>query len=92
MKRKFIFLLALCLLLAVPVLAQVSASFDLSWHVIAGGGGSSSGAGHTLTGSVGQPWAGSMVGGGQRLCSGFWCGGAAAQSYRVYLPLALRNH
>jgi hypothetical protein len=92
MKRELVLALALCLLLAlsVPALAQVSAGYNLSWHVIGGGGGQSSSAGHTLMATVGQPLTGAMLSGGHSLCSGFWCGRTAR--YRVYLPLVLRNH
>jgi len=76
--------------MSAPVLAQVSANYDLSWHVIGGGGGQSSSAGHTLMGTVGQPLVGAVSSGSHALCSGFWCGGVV--QYRIYLPLVLRNH
>ena len=78
----------LTLLLALPALAQVSSNYDLSWHVIAGGGGKSAGAGHTLMGTVGQPVTGRMVSASSALCSGFWCSGAAL--HRIFLPLVIR--
>jgi hypothetical protein len=84
-------ILVVCLLLAVavPALAQVSAHYDLSWHVIGGGGGEAVGAGHTLRGTVGQPLTGGMVSSGYTLCSGFWCG--TVVRYRVFLPLVVRS-
>jgi hypothetical protein len=82
-------ILTACLALAVPVLAQVSATFDLSWHVIGGGGGQMGGSEHTIAGTIGQPVVGMMDGSGHDLCSGFWCGGAV--QYRIYLPLVVRN-
>jgi hypothetical protein len=84
--------LAACLALALPVLAQVSSNYDLSWHVIAGGGGKMASAGHTLAGTSGQPVIGAMSSspGGHTLCSGFWCGAAAETGGQVYLPLVLR--
>jgi hypothetical protein len=90
-------LLVTCLALAVPalrraqdvVLAQVSANYDLSWHVIGGGGGRMAGTQYTLQGTTGQPVMGPAAGSGHTLCSGFWCGVGA--EYRVYLPLVLRN-
>lgn len=81
--------LVACLALAVPVLAQVSANFDLSWHVIAGGGGKMAGTQYTLQGTTGQPVIGPAAGSGHTLCSGFWCGAGA--EYRVYLPLVVRS-
>ena len=90
MRRKIILLAILCLLLAaaVPALAQVSANYDLSWHVIAGGGGRMASSGHALVGTAGQPLTGPMLSSGYTLCSGFWCSGAV--QYRIYLPLVLR--
>ena len=83
--------LALLALVAISsaVLAQVSANHDLSWHVIAGGGGRMESGSHTLAGTAGQPAIGLMAGAGHTLCSGFWCGVEA--EYRVYLPLVLRG-
>ena len=81
-----------CLLLglAVPVLAQVSSNYDLSWHVIAGSSGRmESAGGHTMLGTAGQSLVGPMVSGGHALCGGFWCG--TATQYKVCLPLVVRN-
>jgi hypothetical protein len=72
-------------------LAQISANYDLSWHVIAGGGGHMGGPGHTIAGTIGQPLVGPMMtGSSHALCSGFWCG--VVVKYRIYLPLVLRNY
>ena len=91
-RRGVVLALVVCLVLAVavPVLAQVSSNYDLSWGVVAGGSGRmESAGGHAVLGSAGQPLAGSMMtSGGHALCSGFWCGAAA---YRVYLPMVVRN-
>jgi hypothetical protein len=97
--------LVACLALAVPalrqgfgrlslaaqdvVLAQVLANYDLSWHVIAGGGGRMGSGQYTLQGTAGQPVIGPAAGSGHTLCSGFWCG--MEVEYRVYLPLVLRD-
>ena len=83
--------LAGCLLvgLVVPVLAQVSSNYDLSWHAITGGSGRmESAGGHTVLGTAGQSLVGPMVSGGHALCGGFWCG--AATQFRVYLPMVVR--
>ncbi len=92
MKHKLILALALCLLLAaaLPALAQLSANHDLSWHVIAGGGGESASASHTLMGTIGQPLVGQIGNLSYTLRSGFWHSGAA--QHRIYLPLVVRNH
>jgi hypothetical protein len=80
----------LLLLAAVPVLAAIS--YDLSWWTVDGGGGAVSGGSYALTGTIGQPDAGVLTGGGYTLGGGFWGGGAAAVEYKVYLPLVLRQY
>jgi hypothetical protein len=92
MKRAAIFLaLAAFLLLASVALAHSGGGYDLSWNTVDGGGYTfSAGGDYTLGGTIGQPDAGELSGGGYVLCSGFWRGGAVAQC-RIYLPLVLRN-
>jgi hypothetical protein len=81
--------LAALLLVASIVLAQTGGGYDLSWSTIDGGGYTfSTGGDYTLGGTVGQPDAGSLTGGGYTLVGGFW--GGVAQ-YCVYLPLVLRD-
>jgi len=46
--------------------------YDISWHAIGGGGGSSTGGVYTVTGTIGQPAAGHMAGGNYSLDGGFW--------------------
>jgi hypothetical protein len=83
---------AACLGVVVPVLAQVSAEYDLSWHVIAGGGGRMGGGQHTLQGTAGQAVTGPAAGGSHTLCSGFWCSPPVGDlGNRVYLPLVVRE-
>lgn len=67
---KFIFpVFTAILALAFQASAQ---SFSIDWHTIDGGGGTSTGDGYSLAGSIGQPDAGSMSGGGYSLAGGFW--------------------
>jgi hypothetical protein len=47
-------------------------SYDISWHAIAGGGGSSTGGVYTVTGTIGQPAAGHLSGGNYSIDGGFW--------------------
>jgi len=55
--------------------------FDLSWHTIDGGGGSSTGGGFELAGTIGQHDAGqTMTGGNFVLIGGFWAGAGSAPS------------
>ncbi len=87
-------LVCLLLLAAVPVLARSGAGYDLTWSTVDGGGGTFSvGGGYSLGGTAGQPDAGQLTGGDYGLAGGFWSGGAPAGAlYRVYLPIAVRNH
>ena len=78
-------------ILASVALAQVSANYDLSWHVIAGGGGRMEGGNHSVLGTIGQPVAGPMSGSSYTLDSGFWGRRVTAgQNHEIYLPLVLR--
>jgi hypothetical protein len=49
--------------------------YDLRWHTIDGGGGRSACGQFVLTGTIGQPDAGSISGGQYKLLGGFWPGG-----------------
>jgi len=66
-------IVALLLLATGIALAQTGSGFDLTWWTVGGGGGTLTGGGFTLRGSVGQPDAGGpLTGGGFALYSGFW--------------------
>ena len=81
----------LCGLLVAGV-AWASASYDLNWWTVDGGGQTfSSGGGYVLGGTVGQPDPGLLTGGGYALSGGFWGSGAEGITYRIYLPLVLRD-
>jgi hypothetical protein len=48
-------------------------SYSLEWFTIDGGGGTSTGGGYSLSGTIGQPDAGGpMTGGNYSLTGGFW--------------------
>lgn len=92
MKRETLLVLIACLLaVALPVLAQSQADYDLSLHVLAAGGGRMAGAGYTLLGTAGQPVAGSAGGDGYTMGGGFLGGGELTIVYTTYLPLILRD-
>ena len=57
------------------VQAQSVGDYDLSWSTIDGGGGTSSGDNFVLSGTIGQPDAGTMRGEEYVLVGGFWSGG-----------------
>ena len=87
--RRATFLVALVFLLLAGVVLAAD-GYDLSWWTVDGGGATfSTGGGYALGGSVGQPDAGALSGGGYTLLGGFWLGAAA--QYRLYLPVLLRN-
>jgi len=85
-------LLLSLLLTAVTVVAQGS-GYNLSWFTVDGGGGTSQSSdgpqAYTLSGTVGQPDAGTMGGGGYELSGGYW-GGTGAAQLALYLPLVVR--
>jgi hypothetical protein len=79
----------LLFLAVVTVLAAVT--YDLSWWSVDSGGATfSTGSAYELGGTIGQPDAGTLTGGGYTLGGGFWGGGAVAVEYKVYLPLVLK--
>ena len=87
---RLLLLAALLSLLASVARAQSGGGYDLTWSTVDGGGATwSEGGGYSLGGTVGQPDAGVLSGGGYTLAGGFWAGGAAR--YGIYLPLVLRN-
>jgi hypothetical protein len=52
--------------------AGLGQSYSIDWHAIDGGGGTSTGGGFSLSGTIGQPDAGQMSGGNFKLTGGFW--------------------
>ena len=73
--------------------ASPQSDYDLSWYTIAGGGGSSSGSGYSLDGTIGQLEMGAMRGGSYTLASGFWGSGIivpAGRNYSLFIPLVVR--
>lgn len=59
----------------VAILAAISASaqsFSIDWYTIDGGGGTSTGGVYSLSGTIGQPDAGTQSGGPYTLVGGFW--------------------
>ena len=80
--------LLVMLLLAGVAWASSSASFDLSWRVLAGGGGRSASTTYAMNSTLGQAVAGYSCDTQCGIQSGYW------QSWldqRVYLPSVLRS-
>jgi len=65
-------------LLAIPFCLSAQ-TYKIDWYTIDGGGGTSSGGAYTLSGTIGQPDAGSLAGGSYLLVGGFWGGAFAVQ-------------
>ena len=82
MKRSqfFAYSLAIVVCAGAAALAPVGGGdFDLSWHTIDGGGGTSTAGSFELTGTIGQPDAGAVMTGGKfTLIGGFWAGVGSA--------------
>lgn len=72
-----LWLLLLALALPVAVRAQ---SYSIDWWSIDGGGGTSTGAVYSVSGTIGQPDAGHMSGGNYKVDGGFWSLIAAVQT------------
>ena len=100
MKKRWI-VLSIILLLILGVSAALAATnddFELSWFTIDGGGGTSSGGNFSLSGTSGQPDAGSMSNGGFSLKGGFWVPRIEPTieptpipgSHDIYLPLTIK--
>ncbi len=84
MKRSRLFAFVLAVTFAVRLTAVAvpltGDDFDLSWHSIDGGGGTSIGGGFDLSGTIGQPEAGAvMFGGDFELRGGFWLASSLAR-------------
>ena len=74
-------LFLMCSLLILSVFSQSGGNFEIKKSVIAGGGDKSTGGTFEMTGTIGQPVAGTnSTGGDFELRSGFWGGGATAST------------
>ena len=92
MKRIMVSLLMVTLLVGVStVLALSSDNYRLDWFTpLTGGGGGPAGSAHYAANfTVGQTAIGVSSSSSYQACLGYWCGGS---SYRIYLPLVLRDY
>jgi hypothetical protein len=65
--------LGICCLAFLLAQSAQSQTYNIAWYKIAGGGGTSSNAPYSISGTIGQPDAGvSMSGGGFTVTGGFW--------------------
>jgi hypothetical protein len=100
MKRKLVLFGAALVLLGISLgqaanvphiaLAQSGGGYDLTWNVIAGGGGTSTSANgvYSLSGTIGQADAGPLSGAPYTLNGGFW--NDALNGLKLFLPLIRR--
>jgi len=71
--RKFLPGSIILLGLTLSFQTSLAQNYAIDWHKIAGGGGISTGAGYTVSGTIGQPDTGNaMTGGNYALVGGFW--------------------
>jgi hypothetical protein len=73
MKLKLFEAISLAGLLLLPTFCPAQ-SYLMDWFTIDGGGGTSAGGQYTLSGTIGQPDAGTLTGGSFTLRGGFWSG------------------
>jgi hypothetical protein len=100
MKRKLLLFAVVLVLLGVTVgqvanlpriaSAQSGGGYDLTWNVIAGGGGTSTGGAYSLSGTIGQSDASPvpLSGGSYTLNGGFW--NDALNVLRLFMPVIQR--
>jgi hypothetical protein len=73
--------------------AQVSTSYDLSWHTIASGGGTSLSSNYDVRDTLGIPVVNVSTSTNYQIESGFWSTGAGDstdEGQSIYLPLVIR--
>ncbi len=99
MKRKMILVAVVVMILAVafialssnttPASAKSADTYTIDWYTIDGGGAMNLiGGAYTLSGTIGQPDAGTQSGGTYKLDGGFW--GFLYSLRSLYLPLITR--
>lgn len=84
-----VIMLILALFASTVIVLASNGGYEIAWFTIDAGGGQSAGGGYVLSGTIGQPEAGSPASGDSyTLTGGFWPG--LAMPARVYLPLVQR--
>src|SRR5437870_7346500 len=71
--------IGLLLLLLLPA-SSLAQNYSMDWFTIDGGGGTSTGGVYSVSGTIGQPDAGTLNGGSYELVGGFWGVVAAIQT------------
>ncbi len=96
MKARFLLGVALVILVLL-LLSQIwlasaaaqTGGYGVSGWTVDGGGGSSAGEAYVLSGTIGQPDAGTLSGSSYSLQGGFWAG--VVSIFQIYLPILLRG-
>ena len=88
--RISVLLLLLVLLLAAPILAQISTLYDLSWHLLSGGGGPRASSHYQIDDVLGQWPDGQSSSAQYQIDPGFWHAGRAVQPRHLFFPVVLR--
>ena len=84
-------LLVILGLLSVAVALAAPGAFSLTWWTVDSGGGASQGGGYTLSGTSGQPEAGTLLSGDIfTLAGGFWGAGSPYAGMEIFLPIVTR--
>jgi len=93
MKKRMVLISAAVLLVMMVIggvaMAQISTSYDLSWHVLAGGGEPSTSVSFAANSTVGQATIGWVSNSTYGMGVGYWYGAMAP--YRIFLPLVLKD-
>lgn len=82
MKKRFTAFAILALVIlgsASLAAARVQDGYTIDWWTTDGGGGTSTAAGYSLSGTIGQPDASALSGGGYTLTGGYWGGRRGAR-------------
>jgi len=89
MKKLSVILLLVGLLLLLTILATAAAptGFAVPWQVVGSGGGDSSSASFSVSGTIGQPLTGVSSNNTFTLPSGYWSGETG--NYSIYLPIII---
>lgn len=93
--NKFRLMIILTLLVAIFMTfsfatATNESGFGLTWWTVDGGGGTSVSSSYTLSGSIGQADAGTLVGGTYAINGGFWGAAVPQSSHLLFLPVIAR--
>ncbi len=83
-----------CLILVSSAWAQTSPSYDLSWHVLAGGGQNMASTNRLVYSTLGQFAIGPAYSTNNTLAAGYWYGIhrlAPVPTYSIYLPIVIKN-